>query len=30
MEGPEDTLPEGVEVGPPHFTLGMVHELTVA
>lgn len=29
--GPDDTLPEGgPEVGPPHFTLGMIHEFTVA
>jgi hypothetical protein len=29
--GPEDTIPEGldVELGPPHFTHGMVHEFTV-
>lgn len=30
VTGPDDTLPEGApEVGPPHFTLGMVHEFTV-
>lgn len=27
MGGPEDTAPAGNEFGPPHFTLGMVHEL---
>jgi hypothetical protein len=36
LEGPEDTLPagdtlpEGLELGPPHFTKGMVLEFTVA
>jgi hypothetical protein len=30
MEGPESTEPEGANFGPPHFTLGMVHEFTVA
>jgi hypothetical protein len=30
MEGPEDSLPPGVEVGPPHFTQGMIHEFVVA
>jgi hypothetical protein len=30
VDGPEDTLPPGIELGPPHFTLGMVHEFTVA
>jgi hypothetical protein len=35
LGGPEATLPAGetlpaeLEVGPPHFTLGMVHEFTV-
>ncbi len=32
VDGPEDTIPEdlGIELGPPHFTKGMVHEFTVA
>jgi hypothetical protein len=30
MGGPEDTAPPGAELGPPHFTLGMVQEITVA
>ena len=30
MGGPEDTAPAGAELGPPHFTLGMIHEFTVA
>lgn len=30
MEGPESTTPPGVELGPPHFTLGMLHEFQVA
>jgi hypothetical protein len=30
MEGPESTEPEGANFGPPHFTLGMVHEFTVS
>lgn len=29
MEGPESSTPPGVELGPPHFTLGMVQEITV-
>ena len=30
MAGPESTEPEGANFGPPHFTLGMIHEFTVA
>ncbi len=30
MGGPEDTAPAGAELGPPHFTAGMIHEFTVA
>jgi hypothetical protein len=32
VDGPEDTIPadSGLELGPPHFTKGMVHEFTVA
>jgi hypothetical protein len=30
MEGPDSTPPPGVELGPPHFTMGMVHEFTVS
>jgi hypothetical protein len=32
VEGPDDTIPEGLglELGPPHFTKGMVHEFTVS
>lgn len=26
MDGPESSTPPGVELGPPHFVLGMVHE----
>jgi hypothetical protein len=31
VDGPEDTIPAGldIELGPPHFTKGMVHEFTV-
>jgi len=31
VDGPEDSIPAdlGVELGPPHFTKGMVHEFTV-
>jgi len=29
MEGPGSSTPPGVELGPPHFTLGMLHEFTV-
>ena len=31
VDGPEDTLPEGldVEIGESHYSLGMVHEFTV-
>jgi hypothetical protein len=29
MEGPGSSEPEGANFGPPHFTLGMVHEFTV-
>ena len=29
MGGPEDTAPEGANFGPPHFTLGMIHEFHV-
>jgi hypothetical protein len=28
--GPEETIPAGIEVGPPHFTLGMIQEFTVS
>jgi hypothetical protein len=28
--GPDETIPAGIEVGPPHFTLGMVQEFTVS
>lgn len=32
VDGPEDTIPADfeVELGPPHFTKGMIHEFTVA
>jgi hypothetical protein len=30
VDGPEDSLPAGVEVGPPHYTIGMTHEFNVA
>lgn len=30
MGGPEDTAPAGAELGPPHFTAGMIQEFTVA
>lgn len=30
MDGPESSTPPGVELGPPHFVLGMVHEFDVA
>jgi hypothetical protein len=30
MEGPESSTPPGAELGPPHFTVGMVQEITVA
>ena len=31
VDGPEDTTPAdaGIELGPPHYALGMVHEFTV-
>ena len=29
MGGPEDTMPAGADFGPPHYTLGMVHEFHV-
>ena len=29
MEGPGSSTTPGVELGPPHFTLGMLHEFTV-
>ena len=30
MEAPGATEPEGADFGPPHFTLGMIHEFTAA
>ena len=30
VDGPEDSLPAGIEVGPPHYTIGMIHEFNVA
>ena len=29
VDGPEDSLPVGIEIGPPHYTIGMIHEFNV-
>ena len=29
LGGPEDTVPAGIEIGPPHYELGMIHEFHV-
>ena len=29
VDGPEDSLPAGIEVGPAHYTIGMIHEFNV-
>ena len=30
VDGADDSLPAGIEVGPPHYTIGMIHEFNVA
>ena len=29
LGGPSDTIPAGVEIGPSHYTLGMIQEFHV-